>query len=182
MFVALSHVAMRPDGAAAAVILAALVDVYPKARDVDPLIEYMARRHASCRAALAAHIQRRSCPFDEATALRYMIMCVKGEPDPQTVNAIHMALAWLAGRDPETVIRIIVDHLFSPRCGSSAVGYALQEIGRACPGDLIVAILKKTASECTVQRQLSLPSIVNDVAMHADPKEQSTQLWALTVG
>lgn len=178
LFVTLSYVAMRPDGAAAAEILAALADVYPAARDVDPLIEYLVRRHASCRAALAARIQHRPCPFDDATSLRYMIMCVEGEPDPQTVNAIHMALVWLAERDPETAIRVVVDHLFNPRCGSSTVGYALQEIGRASPGDLTAAILERAASDYTVQRQLSLPSIVNDVAMHADPEEILDPLFA----
>ena len=170
LFVALSHVAMRHDGAAAAVILTALADIYPKARDVDPLIEYLARRHASCRAALAARICRHSSPFDDATALRYLAICAEAPPDFQTMHDIHMALAGLSERRPADAVKIIVGHLFDERYASAAMGHALQEIGRASPRGLTRAILDKVSAERDHVRDLFLFRAVDDISVNADPE------------
>ena len=171
LFAALSGVAMRPDGAAAAEVLGALVDIYPKAREVDPLIEYMARRHAVCRAALAARICHPSSPFDDATALHYLAICTEGAPGFQTMHNIHMAIAGLVKRRPADAVKIIVEHLFDKRFASAAMGHALQEIGHASPRRLTAAILDKVSAEQDPVRDLFLFSVINDIAGRADPNE-----------
>ena len=175
---ALSAVASRPDGAAAADAMDALADVYPEAREAaGPLIEGLARRHAACRGRLAARIGIPSSPFDDATAARYLAMCAEGEPGPRTMDSIHMAAADLAKRDPGTAIGIIARRVFDMYPDES-LRYALQEGGRADPGGMAEAILGKADACRAPARDTALPFIARDIARHADPEEILGPLFA----
>ena len=167
----LSSVASRPDGAAAADAMDALVDIYPLARaEAGPMIEDLAGRHASCRSRLAARIGLHSSPFDVDTAKRYLTVCAGGDLDPQYADSIHMALAELAKRDCDAAVRIAARRVLGGEYPGNTLGYALQEIGRADPGGLVVAILDKAASCHAPVRDMSLAYMICDIAKHADPE------------
>lgn len=174
---ALRTVASRPDGAAAAEAVDALVDIYPEAREAaGPLIEGLARRHAACRSRLAARIGPHS-PFDDDTSRRYLTMCAEGEPDSQNAGSNNMAAAELAKRDPATAIRIITGRVFD-EYPYGGMGYALQEIGRVDPGGLVEAILDKAGACRAPARDTALPFIAMEIARHADPEQTIGPLLA----
>lgn len=160
---ALAPVTSRPDmdGGAAAEAMDALVDLHPSAAGkAGPLIEEMARRHVRCRSRLAARIEGPSSPFDDATAMRYMIICAEGDPGPQAPDAASMDLAWLAKRCPDAAVRIAAGRIFDPRRPGAVAGHALREIGRARPEGLAAAVLYKAAAN----RSLATDELLRFVA------------------
>ena len=167
----LSNVASRPDGAAAADAMDALVDMYPLARaEAGPMIEYLAGRHASCRSRLATRIGPHSSPFDVDTAKRYLTVCAGGDLDPQYADSIHIALAELAKRDCDAAVRIAAGRVLDGGFPGHSLRYALQEIGRAAPDALIKAILGRAGRAWTDARGPALASITDDIAEHAKPE------------
>ena len=165
----LRTVTSRPDGAAAAGAVDALVDIYPEAREAaGPLIKGLARRHATCRSRLAARIGPYS-PFDDDMAKRYLAMCAEGEPGSQNAGNINMAAAELAKRDPAAAIKIIAGRALNYPCGS--LEYALQEIGRVDPGGLVEAILDRAGACRAPASDAALASMAMKIASRADPEK-----------
>lgn len=166
---ALAFVLSLPDGAAAGEAMDALVDLYPVAGEkAGRMIEEMARKHDRCRNHLAKRTLLRSSPFDSATALRYLPMCAAGASDLQTTKSIYLAIAKMSKEDPDAAVRAIAD-VFDILHPSEGMGYALQEIGSARPGSLTTAILGRISADYTPVADIRLPSIVCDIAKHADP-------------
>lgn len=166
---ALAFALSLPDGEAAGEAMDALVDLYPLAgEEAGRMIEEMARRHGRCRSHLAERIQRCRASFDTATALRYLAMCVAGASDPPTTNRIYLALAKLSKEDPDAAVKAVAD-MFDILHPSEDMGHALQEIGSARPGSLTAAVLDKVSANYIPAADIRLPSIVCDIAKHADP-------------
>ena len=180
---ALAPAMSRPDGAAAAAIMDALIDLYPvDAEAAGRMIEDMARGRARCRSRLAARTAQRSCPFDDAAALHYLALCAGGSPDSHTTRNIYMALARLSEENPDAAVKAVAD-IFDIRHASEGMGYALQEIGRTRPASLTTAILGKVGAAYTPLADMRLHSIVADIAEHADPNVITNALFvALDLG